>query len=190
MGMGSALGTLCGQAFGAGQLDMLGIYMQQSWVILSAAALLLCPIYVFAGPILRLIGQDEQIAGAVGALSIWTMPLPFAFALNFPIMKFLQAQSKLMAVAVISAAVLVLHTFLCWLLMLRLGWGLAGAAAALDISWWVTVLAKLVYIFSGSCPGTWTGFSSKAFHNLWGFIRLSLASALMLWLVKHTELIW
>nr|GEX08558.1 protein DETOXIFICATION 29-like [Tanacetum cinerariifolium] len=33
VGMGSALETLCGQAFGAGQVDMLGIYMQRSWVI-------------------------------------------------------------------------------------------------------------------------------------------------------------
>ncbi|CAI8608751.1 unnamed protein product [Vicia faba] len=31
IGMGSALETLCGQAFGAGKLDMLGIYMQRSW---------------------------------------------------------------------------------------------------------------------------------------------------------------
>ncbi|KAL6186451.1 hypothetical protein ACLB2K_042571 [Fragaria x ananassa] len=30
LGMGSALETLCGQAFGAGQVDMLGIYMQRA----------------------------------------------------------------------------------------------------------------------------------------------------------------
>ncbi|CAN1264601.1 Protein DETOXIFICATION 34 [Linum perenne] len=34
--MGSALETLCGQAFGAGQVHMLGIYMQRSWIILTA----------------------------------------------------------------------------------------------------------------------------------------------------------
>ncbi|CAN1264596.1 Protein DETOXIFICATION 34 [Linum perenne] len=36
LGMGSALETLCGQAFGAGQVHMLGIYMQRSWIILTA----------------------------------------------------------------------------------------------------------------------------------------------------------
>ncbi|KAF3773860.1 DETOXIFICATION 33 protein, partial [Nymphaea thermarum] len=39
LGMGSALETLCGQAFGAGRLRMLGIYMQsqRSWVIFCSA---------------------------------------------------------------------------------------------------------------------------------------------------------
>ncbi|KAI4368477.1 hypothetical protein MLD38_017032 [Melastoma candidum] len=73
LGMGSALETLCGQAFGAGQIDMLGIYMQRSWVILGMA-----------------------------------------------------------------------------------------------------------YILSGTCGRAWNGFSIKAFQNLWGFVRLSLASAVML----------
>ncbi|CAN1237263.1 Protein DETOXIFICATION 34 [Linum grandiflorum] len=34
--MGSALETLCGQAFGAGQVHLLGVYMQRSWLILLA----------------------------------------------------------------------------------------------------------------------------------------------------------
>ncbi|CAN1795114.1 Protein DETOXIFICATION 29 [Linum perenne] len=72
--MGSALETLCGQAYGAGQLDMLGVYMQRSWVIL---------------------------------------------------------------------------------------------------------LATFVYIVGGSCGRAWNGFTWKAFRNLWGFVRLSLASAVM-----------
>ncbi|ERN13760.1 hypothetical protein AMTR_s00049p00186960 [Amborella trichopoda] len=38
--MGSALETLCGQAYGAGRLDMMGIYMQSAWVILITTALL------------------------------------------------------------------------------------------------------------------------------------------------------
>ncbi|CAN1312998.1 Protein DETOXIFICATION 29 [Linum perenne] len=72
--MGSALETLCGQAYGAKQLDMLGIYMQRSWVILTSTAIIL----------------------------------------------------------------------------------------------------------SGTCGQAWSGFSWKAFQNLWGFVRLSLASAVML----------
>ncbi|CAN1237266.1 Protein DETOXIFICATION 34 [Linum grandiflorum] len=36
LGMGSALETLCGQAFGAGQVHLLGVYMQRSWLILLA----------------------------------------------------------------------------------------------------------------------------------------------------------
>jgi hypothetical protein len=35
----------------------------------------------------------------------------------------------------------------------------------------------------------WNGFSFEAFRNLWGFFRLSLASAVMLWWV-NSKLEW
>ncbi|XAR65107.1 hypothetical protein NMG60_11009083 [Bertholletia excelsa] len=180
MGMGSALETFCGQAFGAGKLDMLGIYMQRSWVILNATSLVLMFIYIFAEPILKLIGQTPEISEAAGVLSIWMIPQLFAYAMVFPLAKFLQAQSKMVAMAVIAAVALVLHTFFSWLLMLYLGWGLVGAAVVLNASWWFIVVAQLVYIFWGSCGRAWSGFSWKAFHDLWGFVKLSLASAVML----------
>ncbi|KAL6954651.1 Protein DETOXIFICATION 31 [Sarracenia purpurea var. burkii] len=180
LGMGSALETLCGQAFGAGQLDMLGIYMQRSWVILIASSLLLMLLYIFATPILLLIGQTEAISKAAGTLALWMIPQLFAYAMIFPLAKFLQSQSKMAAMAVIAAAALVLHSFFSWLLMIRLGWGLVGAAVVLNTSWWFIVVAQLLYIISGACGEAWSGFSWKAFHNLWAFVKLSLASAVML----------
>ncbi|CAA0833716.1 MATE efflux family protein [Striga hermonthica] len=179
-GMGSALETLCGQAYGAGQMEMLGVYMQRSWIILLATSLLLTLIYVFAEPILLVLGQDKDISRAAAQFSWWMIPQLYAYALNFPISKFLQAQSKMMAMAWISAAALVLHFALSWLLMLRLGWGMAGGAMVLNASWWFVVVAQLVYIWAGACPQAWTGFSSQAFRNLWGFVKLSAASAVML----------
>ena len=64
--MGSALETLCGQAYGAGKMRMLGIYMQRSWVILLTTALCLLPIYIFAPPILHLFGETTQISDDAG----------------------------------------------------------------------------------------------------------------------------
>ncbi|KAK9119815.1 hypothetical protein Scep_017908 [Stephania cephalantha] len=179
-GMGSALETLCGQAYGAGQLDMLGVYMQRSWVILDTTGLILSLVYIFAKPLLRLIGQKEEIADMAGMLSIWMLPRLFAYAMNFPIAKFLQSQSKMMVMAAISAVALGLHTLLSWVLMFKLKWGLVGAAVMLNASWWFIVVAQLVYIFSGTCGRAWSGFTWRAFHNLWGFVKLSIASAVML----------
>ncbi|KAM1719553.1 hypothetical protein ACFX12_021343 [Malus domestica] len=179
-GMGSALETLCGQAFGAGQLDMLGIYMQRSWVILNATAVLLSFLYIFAEQLLKMIGQPDDISKAAGQFAIWMIPQLFAYAMNFPLAKFLQSQSKIMVMAAISAVALVLHTLFSWLLTLKLGWGLVGAAVVLNTSWWFIVLAQLVYIFSGTCGRAWAGFSWKAFHNLWDFVKLSMASGIML----------
>ncbi|KAL8456635.1 hypothetical protein ACS0TY_034752 [Phlomoides rotata] len=180
LGMGSAVETLCGQAYGAGQIEMLGVYMQRSWVVLLATAFLLMFVYIFALPFLLLIGQKEDISRLAGKFAVWMIPQLYAYALNFPIAKFLQAQSKMMAMAWISALALVFHVFFSWLFMLKLGWGIAGGAVVLNVSWWFIVVAQLVYIFSGACGAAWTGFSLRAFQNLWSFVRLSLASAVML----------
>ncbi|CAL9224498.1 unnamed protein product [Arabidopsis halleri] len=108
------------------------------------------------------------------------IPQIFAYAVNFPTAKFLQSQSKIMVMAVISAVALVLHVLLTWFVMGRLQWGMAGLAVVLNASWWFIDVAQLVYIFSGTCGEAWSGFSWEAFHNLWSFVRLSLASAVML----------
>lgn len=180
LGMGSALETLCGQAFGAGQLDMLGVYMQRSWIILVTTALPLSLIYIFAEQILKLIGETEEISKAAGVFALWMLPQLFSYALSFPISKFLQSQRKMLVLSLTAGVTLVLHTFFSWLLIMKLGWGLVGAAVVLNASSWLPVAANFSYILSGSCGQAWSGFSSKAFQNLWAFVKLSLASAVML----------
>ena len=129
-----------------------------------------------------------------GKVALWMIPQLFAYAMVFPIIKYLQAQRKVMTMAAITGVALLLHAFFSWLIMLKLGWGLVGGAAVLNTSWWFIVLAELVYIFSGRCGEAWTGFSWKAFNDLWGFFRLSVASAVMLWYgpfiiaIKNTSL--
>jgi len=179
--MGSALETLCGQAVGAGKLNMLGVYMQRSWVLLSMTACVLCFLYIFAGPFLILIGQDPEISRAAGKFAIWMLPQLFAYALNFPVAKFLQTQSKVIVIAAISGVAMAVHPLLSWLLIMKAEWGLVGAAVVLNGSWWFIVVAQLGYVLSGRCGAAWKGFSWEAFGNLWGFFRLSLASAVMLW---------
>ncbi|RZC90665.1 hypothetical protein C5167_028498 [Papaver somniferum] len=88
LGMGSALETLCGQAYGAGKLTILGIYLQRSWVILLGTALPLTLISVFATPILLVLGQKEEIAELAGTYSIWMIPQLYMYALNFPMQRF------------------------------------------------------------------------------------------------------
>ncbi|CAO2200419.1 unnamed protein product [Urochloa humidicola] len=180
MGMGSALETLCGQAYGAKQLHMLGVYLQRSWIILNAMSVLMLPLYLFATPILRFFHQDAEIASLAGKLALYMIPQLFAYACNFPIQKFLQAQSKVMAMAAVSAVALVFHVVLSWLLVGPLQMGLVGLTVALNVSWWLVVLGQLAYILMGYCPGAWNGFSWLAISDLTGFARLSLGSAVML----------
>ena len=94
LGMASALETLCGQAFGAKKYHMLGVYMQRSWIVLFVCCMLLLPTYLFTTPVLKLLGQPNDIAELSGVVSVWVIPLHFAFCLSFPLQRFLQCQLK------------------------------------------------------------------------------------------------
>ncbi|CAL9172603.1 protein DETOXIFICATION 29-like [Musa acuminata AAA Group] len=180
LGMGSALETLCGQAVGAGQFHILGIYLQRSWVITLATATVLTPLYVFTAPILKLLRQPTDISEVAGEFCVWVIPQLFAYAVNFPLQKFFQSQRKVWVITEIAGAVLGLHILLNWVFVVRLGYGLAAAAIIGNVSWWLINLAQMVYLFSGCFRDSWTGFSLLAFQNLSAFFKLSLASAVML----------
>ncbi|KAL4649427.1 hypothetical protein ACB092_01G013000 [Castanea dentata] len=180
LGMASALETLCGQAFGAKRYHMLGIYMQRSWIVLVLCCFLLLPFYVFATPLLKLIGQPDDVAEASGLVACWLIPLHFSFAFQFPLQRFLQSQLKNIVIAWVSLVGLLVNVLTSWLFVYVLDLGLVGAALALDISWWVLVFGLYGYTAFGGCPLTWHGFSIEAFSGLWEFLKLSAASGVML----------
>ncbi|MED6168067.1 hypothetical protein PIB30_008726 [Stylosanthes scabra] len=121
--MASALETLCGQAYGAGQVEMLGVYMQRSWIILLGACILLLPIYIYSEPILILLGQDHEIAELAGTFTIQSIPQMFSLAINFPTQKFLQAQSRVGILAWLGFASLTVHICILEIFIKLLGWG-------------------------------------------------------------------
>ncbi|XP_073006396.1 protein DETOXIFICATION 33-like isoform X2 [Typha latifolia] len=178
--MGSALETLCGQAVGAGQFEMLGIYVQRSWIICLATALILTPVYMFTSPLLQLLHQSKEISEVAGRYTRWVIPQLFAYAFNFPIQKFYQSQSKVWVMTAIAGVVLGIHVLLNWIFITKLGYGMLGAAMVGNVSWWLINLGQFVYLVSGFFPESWRGFSLLAFKKLSAFVKLSLASALML----------
>uniref|UniRef100_A0ACD5W797 Uncharacterized protein n=1 Tax=Avena sativa TaxID=4498 RepID=A0ACD5W797_AVESA len=181
LGMGSAVETLCGQAYGANKFEMLGIYMQRSVVLLMATAVPLALIYIYSGSILILLGESHEIARAASIFVYGLIPQIFAYAVNFPIQKFMQAQSIMAPSAYISAATLALHVVLSYLVVYKFGLGILGASLTLSVSWWIIVVAQMVYIATSSrCRLTWNGFSMQAFSGLPQFFKLSIASAVML----------
>lgn len=181
LGMGSAVETLCGQAYGAHKYDMLGVYLQRSTILLMTTGVPLMLIYIFSEPILILMGQSTSISSAAALFLYGLIPQIFAYAANFPIQKFLQAQSIVNPSAYLAGVVLVVHILLTWLALYVWDWGLLGASLVLSLSWWAIVVGQFVYILvSERCKKTWTGFSSMAFSELGGFLKLSIASAVML----------
>lgn len=178
--MASALETLCGQAYGAKQYHMLGIYLQRSWIVLSICSIILLPLFIYAAPILKLIGQATDVADQTGLVALWLIPMHLSFPFQFSLQRFLQSQLKTAVIAWVSGFALAIHVLVTWVFVYRLEVGIVGAALTIGFSWWFSVFGLFAYTVFGGCPLSWTGFSAQAFAELWDFVKLSAASGVML----------
>ncbi|KAI6687720.1 hypothetical protein NL676_024548 [Syzygium grande] len=180
LGMASALETLCGQAYGAKQYHMLGVYLQRSWIVLTICSIFLVPLFIFTAPLLKALGQEDSIAEVAGEISLCLIPILFTFILSYTCQMFLQAQSKNMIISYIAAFSLVVHLCLSWLLTVKYKFGILGAMASATLAYWIPNIGQLVFVMCGGCQDTWKGFSSLAYKDLWPVIKLSLSSGAML----------
>lgn len=180
--MGSALETLCGQAYGAKQYHMLGIHTQRAMLSLLATSIPLSLIWFYTSPILTFFGQNPNISKEAGTFNQWMIPSLFAYALLQCLSRFLQTQSVVVPMVMIYGFTALLHLPVCWVLVFGLGMGSKGAAVANGVSNWVNVVLLGVYVkFSPHCVKTWTGFSREGLDDVVGFFKLAVPSAVMIW---------
>src|ERR1044072_3775624 len=177
--MSSALETFCGQAYGAKEYDMMGVYLQRSWLVSFLTALVLLPVFIFTTPILRILGQDESVSQVAGIISLLAIPIMFSFIPSFTCQQFLQTQSKNIIIAYLAAFSITIHLTLSWLLTIQYKFGIVGALTSTILAFWIPNIGQLTFITCGWCPETWNGFSILAFQDLWPMFKLSLSSGVM-----------
>ncbi|CAN8231060.1 unnamed protein product [Cochlearia groenlandica] len=181
LGMGSAVETLCGQAYGAHRYEMLGIYLQRATIVLALVGLPMTILYIFSYPILLLLGEPKTVSYKASIYIAGLISQIFAYTINFTSQKFLQAQSVVTPSAYISAVALVLQILLTWIAVYVMKLGLMGIAYVLTLSWWFIVVAQTCYIMvSPRFSDTWNGLSWRSFQGLWSFFKLSAGSAVMI----------
>ncbi|OAY78277.1 Protein DETOXIFICATION 16 [Ananas comosus] len=180
LGMGTALDTLCGQAYGAKQYHILGIQMQRAMFVLLLASVPLAFIWANTSQILIAVGQNPEISKEAGLYARWLIPGLFAYGLLQCHVRFLQTQNIIFPMVISSGVTALLHLILCWILVYKSGLGTKGAALATTISYWINTLILALYIkLSRACRRTWTGFSTEALSDVLNFLRLAVPSAFM-----------
>ncbi|KAL8493222.1 hypothetical protein ACS0TY_024444 [Phlomoides rotata] len=142
----------------------------KSWVVLIVSTTLMLPIFIFATPILKALGQDEIIAEEVGRIALWFIPVIYSFIFSFTCQMFLQAQSKNMIISYLAAFSLLIHIFLSWLLTVKYKYGITGAMVSTILAYWIPNIGQIIFIVSGGCHETWKGFSMLAFQDLWAHL--------------------
>nr|KAJ0224950.1 hypothetical protein LSAT_V11C100011560 [Lactuca sativa] len=185
LGTGSVLETFCGQAYGAQQYHMLGVYTQRAMLVLMLIAIPISIIWTYTGTIFIWFGQDVEISMKAETYTRWLIPSIFPYGILQCQFRFLQAQSNTKVLMLSSGFTCLVHILACWILIFKFGLRSNGAALACAISYWIQVSFLAIYIkFSRAFEKTWTGFSKEAFLNLedleyWAYEFLVLMSGLL-----------
>ncbi|KAL6646799.1 hypothetical protein ACP70R_015493 [Stipagrostis hirtigluma subsp. patula] len=179
-GMACSLDTLCGQAFGAEQHHLLGVYKQRAMLVLALVSVPVAALWWCTGEILAWCGQDPEIAVGAGSYIRCLIPALFVYGMLQCHVRFLQTQNLVVPVMLSSGATAVVHPAVCWVLVHGLGLGRNGAALANAVSYLTNLSILATYVrLSPSCKRSWAGFSSEAFRGVPEFLKLAVPSALM-----------
>ncbi|KAL3691347.1 hypothetical protein R1sor_004998 [Riccia sorocarpa] len=180
-GLAQGLETLSGQAYGAGEYRLSGVFLQRAIFVLTVFSIPISFVFWNLAPILKAMGQDPTISDVAQEYCRLQIPSLFAHAVYQPLTKFLQTQSIVQPMAVAAGISLGIHVALCNLTINHLGWGFQGVALMSGVSMWINVLLLALYVkFSPTCNKTWTGFSTEAFEDIYLFVRTALPAAFML----------
>ncbi|KAI3726440.1 hypothetical protein L1987_66237 [Smallanthus sonchifolius] len=180
-GMASALETLCGQAYGARQYHRLGTYTSGAMISLILVCFPISILWLHIDKLLILLGQDSLISEQARKFSVWLIPTLFPYSILQLFIRYLLSQSLIFPMLWTSVAVLVLHVPVCWALVFKLGFGTAGAALAIGISYTLNVIFLGFYLYcSEACEKTRVTFSMDGFKSIREFFRFAIPSAVMI----------
>ncbi|KAL1807713.1 hypothetical protein ACET3Z_024703 [Daucus carota] len=180
-GMSSALETLCGQAYGAGQYQKLGIQTYTAILCLIIVCIPLTVLWINMGHILIFIGQDPMISREAGKFIIWLIPSLFAYATLQPLVRYFQMQSYIFPLLVSTGLTFCVHVPLCWVLVFKSGLYNVGAALSIGISMWLNVMILGLFIrYSSICAKTRAPISMEIFKGIKEFFLFAIPSAFML----------
>ncbi|KAJ0753907.1 putative multi antimicrobial extrusion protein [Helianthus annuus] len=180
-GMASALETLCGQAFGARQYHRLSTYTYGAMISLILVCFPISILWVYIDKLLILLGQDPLISAEARKFSVWLIPTLFPYSILQLFIRYLLSQSLIFPMLWSSVAVLVIHVPVCWALVFPLGFGTAGAALAIGISYSLNVIFLGFYLYySEACEKTRVTFSVDGLKSIREFFHFAIPSAIML----------
>lgn len=170
-GISTALDTLCPQAYGAGNLELVSVYVQRCTVF-SLVVYVPCALFWWKSDFfLRfIIENDEVLRLTTQFLRVSIMGGPaYIFFENFK--RFLQAQGIFEAgtgVLFVSAPI---NIFLSWFLVWneKYGIGYIGAPIATAINFWLMAVLLVLYVVFVDGSRCWYGFCKpKQLFQNWG----------------------
>uniref|UniRef100_A0A671NAQ1 Multidrug and toxin extrusion protein 1-like n=1 Tax=Sinocyclocheilus anshuiensis TaxID=1608454 RepID=A0A671NAQ1_9TELE len=180
-GLSAACDTLISQAFGAGNLHLVGVITQKAILILLLACLPCCAFLINTESILLLVGQSPEVARVSQLyVNIFLPGLPAAFVFIIEA-KYLQNQGIIWPLVITGVVANLLNALINYIFLFVLDMGVPGSAAANTISQYSLAIILFIYIrCTGLHKHTWPGWSMDCLQEWDSFIQLAIPSMLMM----------
>lgn len=166
-GLATSLDTLCAQAYGSGQKQLVGLQLQRMVYFLWLLTIPIGIIWLSAERILERIVPEQRSAELAGLyLRILLIGAP-GYACFESGKRFVQAQGLFSATTYVLLIAAPLNAFMNWLFVWHFNWGFIGAPIAVAITDNLLPVLLFCYVYFVDGKQCWNGLTKKAFHN-WG----------------------
>lgn len=182
-GFAITLCTLCGNAFGAKNYDLVGIWLQLGLLVMLAFSLPVMLSFFFVDHVLAFVTDDIEVLNLAGLFARWLIPTVIPQAVYCALQQYLQAQQILTPVTIVS----VLSVGVCLVSNQVLVYGLGpipalhfiGSPIAQCVASLFQPLALWAYAFKykGLHKQTWPGFQIKEclkLERMYSFFTMSI----------------
>ncbi|EFJ42525.1 hypothetical protein VOLCADRAFT_66930 [Volvox carteri f. nagariensis] len=178
VGMGSAVETFCGQAFGAAHYPLLGLVLQRAALICLLTCALPLALWVRADWVMiTVMRQHTEVVPLAAGYVRMLWPALCCWAVSGCIKNYLSSQGVVAPLTMVSCIYTASTALLNHVFMFQFGLGMLGAAVAYNLSLLVVAMVWLhVFRQAPECR-TWGGFRKQAFQGWGEYMRIALPSA-------------
>lgn len=150
-GLAMGMEPICGQAYGAKRMKLLGLTLHRTILLLLATCIPISFMWLNMKRILLWCNQDEEISSMAHTFIVFAIPDLFFLSLLHPIRIYLRTQGITMPLTYCSTISVFLHVPLNFLLVKYFDMGIAGVALAMALTNLnlVLLLCSFIY-FSGT----------------------------------------
>jgi len=147
IGFMTAIDTLLSQSYGANHLEGFQAWAGSSLIIVFFVTIIISGIVAICGPVMKLFGQDPDLADAAQEFSLRLIPGLFPYYIFKVLTKHLQTQGKLAPGVWIGVLANGMNALFNWGLIFAAGWGLKGAPWATTFTRFVECILITIYMF-------------------------------------------
>ncbi|CAM8887017.1 unnamed protein product [Rhodiola kirilowii] len=167
-GLSVGMDSLCSQAFGARRWTVISqIYLKMLFLLLFSAIPISC-LWLNAGPLFLLLGQDLEITEVAKVTLACLIPELIAQAHLNPLRCFLRCQGKTTPFTIASICSVVLNIPINYLLAIHFNLGVKGVALALACNSVNLNIAILLYLILSDSPlKPWDRSAFRLIFNGW-----------------------